>query len=311
MPKTRALIGDRGTTFTRSFVTYSLCCPSRSTLYTGQYAHNHGVLSNKLPTGGFTRARHVATGCRSGSRRPAIARSHVGKFLNGYGGTRRRRCRPGWNEWNGLGGPVDLHATTATRSTRTACCAPTRASTRPTSSPSAADELIAAASPAAQPWFMSVAFLGAALGRPARARRPARPRDAGGPRPSTPTCSRRCRCPKPASFNEADVSDKPRGDPRPSALRPGRDRRDPARPTSSGSRALLAVDDGMASIIAGLRATRRARQHADPVHERQRVLSRRAPRPDGQGARLRAVDPGAAADARAGRPARRHAATSW
>ena len=29
MPKTRALIGDRGTTFTRSFANYSLCCPSR------------------------------------------------------------------------------------------------------------------------------------------------------------------------------------------------------------------------------------------------------------------------------------------
>ena len=47
LPKTRALIADRGTTFTNSFVSYSLCCPSRSTLYTGQYAHNHGVLSNK------------------------------------------------------------------------------------------------------------------------------------------------------------------------------------------------------------------------------------------------------------------------
>ena len=41
MPKTRALIGAEGTTFTRSFTNYSLCCPSRSTLYTGQYAHNH------------------------------------------------------------------------------------------------------------------------------------------------------------------------------------------------------------------------------------------------------------------------------
>ena len=55
MPKTLDLLGDRGTTFTRSFASYALCCPSRATLYTGQYAHNHGVLSNGLPTGGYSR----------------------------------------------------------------------------------------------------------------------------------------------------------------------------------------------------------------------------------------------------------------
>ena len=50
MPQTQKLLGEKGTTFTRNFVNYSLCCPSRATLYTGQYAHNHGVLSNRLPT---------------------------------------------------------------------------------------------------------------------------------------------------------------------------------------------------------------------------------------------------------------------
>ena len=42
----------------------------------------------------------------------------------------------------------------------------------------------------------------------------------------------------------------------------------------------------------------RARQHADRVHQRQRLLPRRAPPAQRQGARLRAVDPGAAPDAR-------------
>src|SRR5215211_7493588 len=55
MPKTQQLVGDEGVTFTRAFVNYSLCCPSRATLFTGQYAHNHGVLGNGPPAGGYTR----------------------------------------------------------------------------------------------------------------------------------------------------------------------------------------------------------------------------------------------------------------
>ena len=64
---------------------------------------------------------------------------------------------------------------------------------------------------------------------------------------------------------------------------------------------LLSVDDAVASIVSRAARERRARQHADPVHERQRLLPRRAPHPGRQGARLRALDPSAAVDARPGR----------
>jgi len=53
MPRTRRLLGDRGTTFARNFVSYPLCCPSRATLLTGEYAHNSGVLGNRPPQGGY------------------------------------------------------------------------------------------------------------------------------------------------------------------------------------------------------------------------------------------------------------------
>ena len=49
LPKTQALLGAKGTTFDNSFVDFSLCCPSRSTFLTGQYAHNHGVQAKGGP----------------------------------------------------------------------------------------------------------------------------------------------------------------------------------------------------------------------------------------------------------------------
>lgn len=53
LPNVQRLLADRGTTFDSSFVSFSLCCPSRATFLTGQYAHNHGVFGNSPPEGGY------------------------------------------------------------------------------------------------------------------------------------------------------------------------------------------------------------------------------------------------------------------
>ena len=45
MRNTLSLLAAHGTTFRNSYVSYPLCCPSRATFLTGQYAHNHGVLT--------------------------------------------------------------------------------------------------------------------------------------------------------------------------------------------------------------------------------------------------------------------------
>jgi N-acetylglucosamine-6-sulfatase len=104
MPKTRELIGERGTTFTRSFAGYALCCPSRATLYTGQYAHNHGVLGNKPPSGGFTKL-DTSNWLPLWLQAAGYRTMHVGKFLNGYGRDAPAAVPPGFSDWHGTVDP--------------------------------------------------------------------------------------------------------------------------------------------------------------------------------------------------------------
>src|SRR4051794_601663 len=58
MRNVRRLLVRRGTTFRHNFASYPLCCPSRATFLTGQYAHNNGVRENSSPTGGYGALDH-------------------------------------------------------------------------------------------------------------------------------------------------------------------------------------------------------------------------------------------------------------
>lgn len=103
MTRLRALLGDQGLTFANSFVSLSLCCPSRTTSLRGQYAHNTGVFTNELPGGGFQKVLNLglesstfATWLRAAGYRSVL----MGKYLNGYPGTAGQDyVPPGWNEW--------------------------------------------------------------------------------------------------------------------------------------------------------------------------------------------------------------------
>jgi arylsulfatase A-like enzyme len=46
MPKTRRWFEEGGTSFTEAYANTPLCCPLRSSLMSGRYQHNHGVLDN-------------------------------------------------------------------------------------------------------------------------------------------------------------------------------------------------------------------------------------------------------------------------
>jgi arylsulfatase A-like enzyme len=98
-------IRDMGTQFDNSFVTTSLCCPARTTLLTGEYAHNHGVISNAGPLGGASYFRAnggdqhtVATELQNAGYQTAL----IGKYLNQYPnetGDPDTYMPPGWSEW--------------------------------------------------------------------------------------------------------------------------------------------------------------------------------------------------------------------
>src|SRR3954453_8736168 len=93
-----------GLTFTNYFVTDSLCCPPRASIFSGRYPHNHGVLTNTPPTGGFSAFRRgaesetFATGLQASGYRTAM----MGKSLNGYEPT--DRPARGWSNWQVAGG---------------------------------------------------------------------------------------------------------------------------------------------------------------------------------------------------------------
>ena len=101
LPSVRRL-AQQGTTFSNSFVGYSLCCPSRATYLTGQYNHNNGVLSNAPPDGGFARLDHTNT-LPVWLQAAGYHTTHIGKYLNGYESAgSHTTVPPGYSDWQGL-----------------------------------------------------------------------------------------------------------------------------------------------------------------------------------------------------------------
>jgi N-acetylglucosamine-6-sulfatase len=98
MSGVRRSLAAEGTTFDRAFVSNSLCCPSRATLFSGQYSHNHGVIGNSGPDGGYGRL-DKRNWLPVWLQRAGYRTVHIGKFLNQYGIRNPTDVPPGWSEW--------------------------------------------------------------------------------------------------------------------------------------------------------------------------------------------------------------------
>jgi N-acetylglucosamine-6-sulfatase len=99
MTQVNGLLAAQGTRFDQAIASFPLCCPSRSTFLTGQYAHNHGVLHNAGPFGGFA-AFDGNNSLPVWLQEAGYRTMHIGRYLNGYMAS--DGVPPGWSDWNGM-----------------------------------------------------------------------------------------------------------------------------------------------------------------------------------------------------------------
>ncbi|XP_034019051.1 N-acetylglucosamine-6-sulfatase [Thalassophryne amazonica] len=107
--KTKKLIGGAGISFTNAFVASPLCCPSRASILTGKYPHNHHVINNTLEGNCSSKAWQKS---QEAHTFPALLKAYAGyqtffagKYLNQYGHPAAggvEHVPPGWNYWVGL-----------------------------------------------------------------------------------------------------------------------------------------------------------------------------------------------------------------
>lgn len=244
MKQTLNLIGGKGVTFDRFITSYPLCCPSRTTFLTGQYSHNHGVIGNGTPFGGYP-ALDKANTMASWLQVAGYHTIQIGKFLNGYPlPADRTEIPPGWDEWAGALDSTENRYFDYTLNENGVLThygrSPADYKTDVYARKSVeAIRQRAALGPGGQPFFMFTAFTAPHL--------PATPAARDGGR------FRHLRLPRARSFNERNVSDKPSFIRRIDPLTPRKVRRITAnfRKTSA---TLAAVDRGVARIIGELRS---------------------------------------------------------
>ena len=332
MPRTQGVLARQGVSFDRSYVSYPVCCPSRATYLSGQYAHNHGVLGLYPPTGGYGRFDH-SNALPVWLERAGYATAHIGKYMNGYRMVVGAQQPPGWTEWYGavdgstyLMWGYTLDENGVARTYGTALDEDPRLYQTDVYRRKAVD-FIERRAPSPRPFFLSVAFLA-----PHHENRAVRRLTGRLVRPAPRHARALADAPleTPPGFAEHDRSDKPRFLRRRHAIaasgvgriaQRSRDRR----------ASLLAVDEAVEAIVAALRRTgelentyviltsdngymqgehgvperqdaplrpvhARAADRPRPGHPRRRRVApagrQRRPRPDDRAARRRATGPG-------------------
>jgi len=110
MAKVKKLLQEQGTTFNNMFVTTPLCCPSRSSILTGRYSHNTGVVNNSIS--GNCSSPYFQKNMETKSmavqlKKAGYSTYFAGKYLNQYGRVKAggvAHVPAGWDHWFGLVG---------------------------------------------------------------------------------------------------------------------------------------------------------------------------------------------------------------
>jgi arylsulfatase A-like enzyme len=242
MPTVWSQLVGRGVTFSNAFVENPLCCPSRVSLLTGRSSHTTGIWTNARPYGGFDTFtaddQTVATWLDADGYETVL----TGKYLNRYWDTKGTYVPPGWDVWRAFASPNPYYNYTISidgRSVERFGTAPKDYSTDVIAEEAAS--AIHAASPQDPLLVWFTPFAPHAPFTPA-------PRDVGTLNGITPW--------RPASYDEADVSDKPayvQANERFKATRA--DEIDETRQEQLES--LGAVDDAVGTLLGALRDTGR------------------------------------------------------
>jgi arylsulfatase A-like enzyme len=197
MPKTRAVLEKRGTTFDNFFVSYPFCCPSRASILRGQYAHNTQVVGNELPYGGFEKLHQrgleestVATWLQAAGYRTAL----LGKYINRYV-PETDGVPPGWSDWYAAGNAHPSYDYTLNENGRIVAYGREPDDYLNDVLTRKAVELIETSAAARQPFFLYVSTY--------------TPHSPAASPPRHKDLFVDAELPRPPSFNEADVSDKP------------------------------------------------------------------------------------------------------
>jgi N-acetylglucosamine-6-sulfatase len=264
LTRTRALIGGQGVTFTDYRSSYPLCCPARATMLTGQYSHNHKVLGNVPPNGGYALLdkQHTLPVALANRPRRGYVTTHIGKYLNGYGKKPFRGKPPGWTNWHGALRAYQMYGYVLNNNGTVRTYGDVHQEDKALYQTNVYRDLATnfvrrrATATDGRPFYLSVAFLAPhaeiydRAGNPAPSVRPD-PDDAG-------TFATKP-LPRGGAFDEADMSDKPgwlrRQIGGPEQRLTAADVRAITRRYRARQESLLAVDRAVAAVVDTLRAT--------------------------------------------------------
>jgi len=261
MHNVNSLIGGRGAIFKNNFTNHSLCCPSRATFLTGQYEHNHGVIGNTPPNGGFERFQelHANNNLAVWLHDAGYYTAMIGKYLALY--ANKPPVPPGWSEWQATAANLYPEANafkfydyTINQNGTLVHFGHDPADYKEDVLTRKAVNFVGRRAPNAQPFFLWLTYTAPHIGGPdPNPQPPPGCKYAPKPAPRHAHAFDSEHLPKPPNFNEQDVSDKPaaiRNLPRLDADQVS----DIQRKYRCELESLLSVDEGVKKLVEALAA---------------------------------------------------------